>query len=86
MIRFTVPTTAPHTVIRLDGRLEAHAANELRELVLREGTGTPIELDLSGLTSTDPAGLSLLLELQRAGHSVTGGSLYVNRLLSEARL
>jgi anti-sigma B factor antagonist len=73
--------THPATVLRLDGELTIYRAAELKTLLLEALEGAiALELELSGVTEIDSAGVQLLMlakrhaqslgrELRLAGHS-----------------
>jgi anti-sigma B factor antagonist len=63
------------TSLRIDGDLTIYRAAELKQLLLAPlGEGVTLELDLSGVTEFDTAGLQLLM-LARNTAQAAGGEL-----------
>jgi anti-anti-sigma regulatory factor len=73
------------TLVRVDGRLDAHGAEQLAEMLRGLPSSGSVTLNLAGLESVDSAGRTALIDLRRAGHQLTGGSMYIRQLLEEAQ-
>lgn len=83
MIKLTIQFPAPDSVIiHIDGRLDAETLCELRRLADPISPAS-LSIDLTGLTSVDPKGRAYLIERRSAGARLSGGSLYITRLLEE---
>jgi len=86
MIRVTRHNSgSARIIIRFDGRLTAEQVPEARRIVHESGGSALVTLDLSGLAFVDGAGRELLLALRSTGCALTGGSLYVRKLLEEEK-
>ncbi|MBL8874613.1 MAG: hypothetical protein JNM86_02325 [Phycisphaerae bacterium] len=82
MIRITRQQAASReTVFRVEGTLDAEGVRELRAIIASSAVQAPFTLDIAGVTSLPPAGSSFLKDLQHNGCRLTGGSMYINRLL-----
>jgi anti-sigma B factor antagonist len=56
-------------VLRLDGELSIYRAAELKPVILQAVESSPLlEIDLSGVTEFDTAGVQLLLLAKRCAH------------------
>lgn len=71
--------------IRVEGRLTAEGVEQLHILLAPDPQRDPPSLDITGLISVDAAGREFLVALRRSGGRLVGGSLYINKLLEEAR-
>ncbi len=80
-VRITSLVEGGRTVIRVEGQLTAIDISIL-ETTSRSG-GFPQRLDLSGLLSSDRAGIAALRSLQSEGAEFHGTSPYIRRLLEE---
>ncbi len=54
----------------------------LRAAAGRVPPGPPARIDVHGVTAIDRVGVGLLIELARAGHPLSGCSLYLRHLLN----
>ncbi|MGH7243595.1 MAG: hypothetical protein ACREJD_09285 [Phycisphaerales bacterium] len=82
LIRITKQEVAgPGVVFRVEGTLDAEAVKEFRSIIDSSGVQAPFAIDVSGVTSIRPEGSSLLKELSQRGCRLSGGSMYINRLL-----
>lgn len=79
-IRITTQTGVNGTTVFVEGRLSASAARELGEEC--QSIDAPLRLDLSGLKSAEPAGISCLRSLSAAGAELYGASIYIKQLLA----
>lgn len=79
----TVPGHGPHTVIRIDGVLDATSLKDLRDLIGPDMDPARVSLDLSGLTSLDAQCAVFIAGLQAGGCQVRGASMYINRQIQE---
>jgi anti-anti-sigma regulatory factor len=78
-LRITSSANDHGTTIRVEGRLTTEGVRELeREFQLAE---KPVQLDLSGLVSTDDQGVRALKALSAGGATLSGASPYVRQLL-----
>lgn len=71
-------------IVCVEGRLDSETVHELQTYLAATDSSEGVTLDLSGLASVDPKGLSTLVSLQAAGHRIVGASLYIHQLLEEA--
>jgi anti-anti-sigma regulatory factor len=73
-------------VVRIDGRLNAATVSQAQEFMARTPESKPgaLIIDLGGLLSLDADGRQFLLSLKAAGCRLSGGSLYIDRLLMES--
>lgn len=84
-LKLTHLQDGPRLLIRIEGRLDADGRDDLLALLAAHDAEAGITLDLSGLRSADAGGRALLAELRDAGCTLTGASLYLNRLLGEIK-
>jgi len=82
-IRITRTSDACGTVLQVDGELCSENVAELTK-EHRSVEGSAI-LDLSNLSSADPAGVEVLLELVSLGTQIRGASPYIELLLKGSR-
>ena len=82
-IRITRTSDACGTVLQVDGELCSENVAELTK-EHRSVEGLAI-LDLSNLSSADPAGVEVLLELVSLGTQIRGASPYIELLLKGSR-
>lgn len=68
--------------LRLEGRLTRHEVDLLRETLRSPANGVAV-LDLTNLASVDEVGAAALVDLERGGLELRGGSGFVRRLLEE---
>jgi len=82
LIRITKEEVASRGIaFRVEGVLDAEGVGEFRSIIATSGAEIPFAIDVSGITSIQPAGSSFLQELRQAGCRLSGGSMYLNRLL-----
>jgi anti-anti-sigma regulatory factor len=78
-LRITSSANDHGTTIRVEGRLTTEGVRELeREFQLAE---KPVQLDLSGLISTDDQGVRALKALSADGATLSAASPYIRQLL-----
>ena len=59
-------TVTPATVLRLEGEVDIYRATEIKAQILEALAGaSPVEVNLSGVTELDAAGLQLLILAKR---------------------
>jgi ABC-type transporter Mla MlaB component len=68
--------------LRLEGRLTRHEVGLLSE-VFRSAANAVAVVDLTSLVFLDEAGAAALLDLERRGLEIRGGSAFVRQLLEE---
>lgn len=68
-------------VFRVEGTLGADGVREFRGIIASSDVRAPFTVDVSGIVGVQPAGSAFLKELKQAGCRLTGGSMYINRLL-----
>lgn len=68
----------------LEGRLTQASVALLRD-VCSEGRAAAASLDMTGVVFVDPAGIRILIALERDGISIHGCSALVHELLQEGR-
>lgn len=82
MIRITKQEVAGRGVVfRVEGNLDAEGVREFRGIIASSGAHTPFAIDVSGVISIQPEGSRFLKGLQQLGCPLSGGSMYINRLL-----
>lgn len=82
MIRITRQQAAGREMIfRVEGTLDVEGVSEFREIIASSAVQAPFIVDVSGVISLPLAGSSFLKDLQHNGCRLTGGSMYINRLL-----
>jgi len=80
-LRITTSANDQGTTIRVEGRLTVEGVGKLeRQFQLAE---KPVELDLSGLISTDDHGVRALKALSAGGATLSGASTYIRQLLDK---
>ena len=78
-IRITTKTDGNTTTVIVEGRLTAVEAPDLSKEC--RSVDAPLRLDLSGLKSADPTGITLLRSLSAAGAELYGASSFISKLL-----
>ena len=78
-VRITTKTDGNTRTVIVEGRLGAAEAPDLRKEC--QSVDIPIRLDLSGLKSADPTGITLLRSLSAAGVELYGASSFISKLL-----
>jgi anti-anti-sigma regulatory factor len=78
-IRITTKTDGNKTTIFVEGRLSAVEAPDLRKEC--QSADALLRLDLSGLKSVDPTGITLLRSLSATGAELCGVSAFISKLL-----
>ncbi|MDD2610150.1 MAG: STAS domain-containing protein [Giesbergeria sp.] len=70
----TTTAAAPHTSLRMAGEMTIYRAAELKQLLLEplQQPGATLEVDLSGVTELDTAGLQLLILAKRTARKQDG--------------
>jgi anti-anti-sigma regulatory factor len=79
VIRITTKTDGKKTTVIVEGRLSAAEAPDLRKEC--QSVDAPLRLDLSGLKSADPTGITLLRSLSAEGAELYGVSPFIGKLL-----
>jgi ABC-type transporter Mla MlaB component len=82
MLRISESTMAVATILHLEGKLLGPWAREVQEAVRAARSRGPVRLDLAGLSFADATGIELLRNLQATGVETTGGSPFIQGLLS----
>ena len=77
MLTVSIIRQIHRTTVRLTGRLAGSCAEDFRFLT---SPGTPLDVDLGGLTVVDRAGERLLARLRDMGATFHGAGLFAHRL------
>lgn len=85
MIRLSTTSNNGTTLVRMDGRLDAHTVDQVRRSLDAISNQARTVLDVAGLTSMDALGRDLLRDLRSRGCTIAGGSLYIKTMLEETR-
>jgi anti-anti-sigma regulatory factor len=83
MLRITTNQTGNSTTLKVEGRLLAAWADEVRLACSSVKAHGQVYLDLSQVSFVDQAGFELLTELTQQGIQIAGRSNYVAELLKE---
>ena len=84
MLRITVDQEMDSVAVRLEGKLVGAWVEELRDVWSRlRSTSNRVVISLTGISSVDILGRSLLLEIYFAGGVLTGSGLLAKSLIED---
>ena len=86
MLRITTQTRTDALSLRLEGSLKGPWVNELARswsALAATTHGITIKIDLQWVSFVDPAGLDLLIRIQREGAVLEGATAFVTRSLEQ---
>lgn len=82
MLRLTRIETADAMTLKLEGKLAGPWVDEVRHCWTRLAEHKDrVQVDLQGLSFLDKSGATLLLQMERQGSQLVGGSAFIRYLL-----
>jgi ABC-type transporter Mla MlaB component len=86
MLRITTIENPDSVTLKLEGKLLAPWADEIRMACWHAGRNLPVQLDLSQVTFADQTGLALIQEFVRQGISISACSNFISELLHRVQI
>ena len=83
MLRITKKESSESILLKLEGGIKGPWVDELEKTWSALAEGTPVRVDLSGVSFVDERGRDLLLRIQEKGGILDGASAFLTSMLQQ---